>query len=53
VTGRSPIYVFRQLNDIKAGTRRGANIQPMQNVVAQLGQDDMIAIAAYLATLQP
>ena len=53
ITGRSPMYVFRQLNDIKAGTRSGTNAEQMQPVVAKLTQDDMLAIAAYLASLSP
>jgi cytochrome c553 len=53
LTGRSPMYVFRQLNDIKAGTRAGTNAELMQPVVANLSQDDMLAIVAYLATLSP
>jgi cytochrome c553 len=53
LTGRSPMYVFRQLNDIKVGTRAGANAELMQPVVAKLSQDDMLAIAAYLASLSP
>jgi cytochrome c553 len=53
IAGRSPMYVFRQLNDIKVGTRAGANAELMQPVVAKLSQDDMLAIAAYLATLSP
>jgi cytochrome c553 len=32
LTGRSPMYVFRQLNDIKAGTRAGANAELMQSL---------------------
>jgi cytochrome c553 len=53
LTGRSPMYVFRQLNDIKIGTRAGANAELMQPVVAKLSHDDMLAISAYLATLSP
>jgi cytochrome c553 len=53
LTGRSPMYVFRQLNDIKIGTRAGVNSELMQPVVAKLSQDDMLAIAAYLTTLSP
>ena len=51
LTGRSPMYVFRQLNDIKVGTRSGPSAELMQPVVAKLTQDDMLAISAYLATL--
>ena len=53
LAGRSPMYVFRQLNDIKAGARAGANAELMQPIVARLSQDDMLAISAYLATLSP
>jgi cytochrome c553 len=53
LAGRSPMYVFRQLNDIKIGTRNGANAELMQPVVARLTQDDMLAISAYLASLSP
>jgi cytochrome c553 len=53
IVGRSPIYVFRQLNDIKVGTRGGAVPALMRGVVANLDQSDMIAIAAYLTTAAP
>ncbi|HMK79024.1 MAG TPA: c-type cytochrome [Xanthobacteraceae bacterium] len=53
LTGRSPMYVFRQLNDMKLGTRSGPNAALMQPVVARLDQDDMLAIAAYLAAQAP
>ena len=51
--GRSPMYVFRQLNDIKTGSRAGPMAVLMQPVVANLEPDDMLAIAAYLASLNP
>jgi cytochrome c553 len=53
LTGRSPMYVFRQLNDIKVGTRAGTNAELMQPIVANLTEGDMLAISAYLATLSP
>jgi cytochrome c553 len=53
IVGRSPIYVFRQLNDMKLGTRAGPASQMMQPVVAGLSQDEMLAIAAYLASRKP
>jgi cytochrome c553 len=53
IAGRSPTYVFRQLHEIKIGSRAGANVSPMQATVAKLNQDDMIAIAAYLGSLTP
>ena len=50
IVGRAPQYVFRQLNDIKAGRRKGAEVEAMQPVVANISAEDMIAIAAYLAS---
>jgi len=53
LTGRSPSYLFRQLYDFKQGTRRGGAAELMKPTVAQLETDDMIAIAAYLASRAP
>jgi cytochrome c553 len=53
IIGRSPIYIYRQLNDIKIGTRSGAMTPLMKGVVEKLTSDDMIAIAAYLASKNP
>jgi len=53
IVGRSPTYVFRQLNDMKNGDRIGSLAALMKGVVAQLSSDDMVAIAAYLASREP
>jgi cytochrome c553 len=53
ITGRSPMYVYRQLNDIKIGTRSGAMTPLMKAVVDKLSDGDMIAIAAYLTSKGP
>jgi cytochrome c553 len=53
LAGRSAIYVFRQLYDIQHGTRKGTAVALMQPVVAKLTQDDMIALAAYMASRTP
>jgi cytochrome c553 len=47
------MYLTRQLMDIKSGSRTGAWITLMQQVVAKLDQDDIIALAAYAASRQP
>lgn len=52
IAGRSPTYVFLQLTNIKAGKRAGSSV-PMQMVVEKLTPDEMMAIAAYVATLKP
>jgi len=51
IAGRSPQYVYRQLNDIKVGRRKGPAAEPMKDTVAHLSEDDMLYVAAYLATL--
>jgi cytochrome c553 len=51
--GRSPSYVARQLADMKLGVRRGAWTPLMASVVASLGGDDILNLAAYLASLEP
>ena len=36
ITGRSPMYIYRQLNDIKIGTRNGEWMPLMKGVVDKL-----------------
>ena len=52
IAGRSPSYIVRQLYDIQKGKRLGA-VAPMQQVVADFTLDDMVAIAAYVASREP
>ena len=53
LAGRSAIYLYRQMNDIQHGTRHGAAVALMQPVVAKLSSDDMIALAAFMASRTP
>ncbi len=53
LAGRSPSYIFRQLYDIKHGTRNGDWAALMKPVVQNLEMDEMVAIAAYVASLAP
>lgn len=53
IAGRSPSYLFRQMYDLRNGTRKGATAELMQPVVANLTDADMVAIAAYLASRRP
>jgi cytochrome c553 len=53
IAGRPPIYTVRQLNDIQKGNRTGSLVELMKAVVAQLTVDDMVAVAAYLGSLEP
>jgi cytochrome c553 len=53
IAGRDPMYLTRQLMDIKSGARTGTWAVLMNQVVAKLDQDDIIALAAYVASRQP
>lgn len=53
IAGHSPMYLFRQLYYFKDGSRHGTMGALMKGVVAQLSQDDMLALAAYVGSLAP
>jgi len=53
LAGRSPSYIFRQLAAFKTGTRASASSRSMMHIVKQLDAQDMIAAAAYAASLDP
>src|SRR5438445_6365289 len=50
LAGQHPIYIARQLYNFKAGTSKSAAAQQMQNVVANLTPDDILALSAYAAS---
>ncbi len=53
LAGRSPSYIVRQLYDIQHGVRKGPWTELMHPVVAQLSEEDIVALAAYTASLAP
>jgi cytochrome c553 len=53
IAGRPATYTFRQLNDMKTGNRKGAWVELMKEAVARLTDEDMIALSAYLGSLDP
>jgi len=53
IAGVHPIYVVRQLYNIKVGANSSSAAAQMKKVVEKLTDDDMIAIAAYTASLAP
>ena len=53
IAGRSPSYMFRQLYDFRHGARTGEWSPLMAQVVSNLEEEDMLAIVAYLASLDP
>jgi cytochrome c553 len=50
IGGRSPSYLTRQLYDMQSGTRSGVWTNLMKPVVSKLSPEDMVNIAAYLAS---
>jgi cytochrome c553 len=53
IAGRSPTYVVRQLYEMQTGVRKGSGVKLMKAAMARLSPDEMIDVAAYLASLKP
>ncbi|MHC2434976.1 c-type cytochrome [Bradyrhizobium sp. USDA 4451] len=53
IAGRSPTYIVRQLYEFQHGGRSGAASAPMKQAVEKLSPTDMIALAAYVSSLDP
>jgi cytochrome c553 len=53
IAGRSPSYMVRQLYDFQNGARMGVAGTLMKPTVEKLSQEEMISLAAYVATLEP
>jgi cytochrome c553 len=53
IAGRSTNYTVRQLYDFKHGSRAGTGSALMKPAVEKLAVEDMLALAAYLASLAP
>jgi cytochrome c553 len=53
IAGRSPSYLVRQIYDFQQHARTGSMGALMMPVVEKLSHDDMISLAAYVASLQP
>jgi cytochrome c553 len=53
IAGMQPVYIARQLIDLQNGSSAGLAAALMKKVVVNLSEDDIIAISAYLGSLQP
>ncbi|HEY6345472.1 MAG TPA: c-type cytochrome [Bryobacteraceae bacterium] len=53
IAGVHPIYIVRQLFDFQVGANSSTAAAQMKKVVEKLSEDDMLAIAAYTASLNP
>jgi cytochrome c553 len=52
IAGRSPSYMVRQLFDMQTGARKGEWGALMRNAVAGLQSEELISLAAYVASLE-
>ena len=53
LAGLQPVYIARQLITMQNGTSAGAAAALMKKAVANLSEDDIISISAYLGSLPP
>src|SRR5580658_4890909 len=53
LAGLQPLYIARQLFDLRYGSSAGKAAALMKAVVTDLSEDDIIAISAYVASLPP
>lgn len=53
IAGRSPSYIVRQMWDIRQGTRNSPAVQLMKLATANLNEEDLVAIAAYVSSRVP
>jgi cytochrome c553 len=53
IAGRHPNYIVRQMWNMQNGERVGSSAALMHQVVERLNNDEMLAIAAYVASLAP
>ena len=53
IAGLQPVYVARQLICIQNGSSNGTAVALMKRAVADLSEDDIIAISAYVGSLPP
>lgn len=53
IAGRSASYIVRQMWDIQQGTRYGAFVPAMKTAIADLTPQDLVNVAAYVASRSP
>jgi cytochrome c553 len=53
IAGQMPSYLARQLWDIRSGSRHGGSVALMRQVVRSMTPGEIVAVAAYLGSVQP
>lgn len=52
LAGQNELYMVRQIMDIKSGARNNGNTAAMQGILHLVNEDEIRALAAYLASLK-
>ena len=52
IAGQNEAYIVTQIQDIKSGARKNGNSAAMQGVLHLVNDDEIKALAAYLASLK-
>ena len=53
LAGRQSLYLIRALNDMKTGANKNPAAAAMQPVVSKMTDQDIVGVAAYLASKEP
>jgi cytochrome c553 len=53
LAGRAPYYMIRQLADMRSGARHGKSMALMVQVTANLTDEDIVNLMAYMSSLDP
>ena len=53
IAGQNQAYTLQQLKDIKSGTRNNGQTAAMKGVMHLVSDDEMQALAEYIATMTP
>ncbi len=53
LAGLQPLYIARQLFDLRYGSNAAEGAAPMRPIAAHLTDDDIIAVSSYLGSLSP
>ncbi|MDR3054651.1 MAG: c-type cytochrome [Zoogloeaceae bacterium] len=53
IAGQNAAYLEQQMKDIKSGARKNSNSAAMQGVMHLVNEQEITALAKYVATLKP
>ncbi|GHT90854.1 cytochrome c [Betaproteobacteria bacterium] len=53
IAGQNAAYLDQQMKDIKSGARKNANSAAMQGIMHLVNEQEIAALAKYIATLKP